>query len=157
MPERSVMHATFTVERVYDAAPARVFHAWSDPGARMVWFDGPEGWVTVRQDYDFRVGGRERHRTGPPGGTVHAFDGMYYDIVPNERIIYSYDMHMDVARISVSVATVEFRPEGKGTRLIFTEQGAYLDGTSTPGDREQGTRWLLEKLDLVVREVAGRT
>ena len=57
-----------------------------------------------------------------PGGPIHHYDAIYQDIVPNERIIYGYDMHLDDKRISVSLATVEFKPAGKGTRLTFTEQ-----------------------------------
>ena len=59
--------------------------------------------------------------------------------MPNERIIYGYDMHLDDKRISVSLATVEFKPAGKGTRLTFTEQGAFLDGFDDPRLRERGT------------------
>ena len=146
MLERSVTHATFVVERTYDASPARVFAAWAQPEAKARWFAEGEGWETTRFDLDFRVGGREVCRSGPPGGTVHAFDGLYQDIVPNERIIYTYDMHLDDRRISVSLATVEFKPEGAGTRLVFTEQGAFLDGFDDPSVREQGTGELLDAL-----------
>ena len=71
---------------------------------------------------------------------------IYQDIVENQRIIYAYDMHIDDRRISVSLATIELKPEGSGTRLIFTEQGAFLDGYDDPGDRERGTRLLLDAL-----------
>lgn len=147
MSERSTHHATFVIERVYDAAPARVFNAWADPVAKASWFVGPDEWVTTGRESDFRVGGSERLSSGPPGGTVHAFDCRYHDIVPNERIVYCYDMHLDTKRISVSLATVEFKPAGASTRLIFTEQGVFLDGYDDAAGREQGTRGLLEKLD----------
>ena len=42
-------------------------------------------------------------------------------------------------RLSVSLATIEFRREGAGTRLLFTEQAAFLDGHDKPDWREQGT------------------
>ncbi len=42
MTERSVTHATFVVERLYDASPARVFAAWADPAAKRRWFTGPD-------------------------------------------------------------------------------------------------------------------
>ena len=74
------------------------------------------------------------------------FDAIYQDIVPNERIMFSYDMHLDDRRISVSLTTIEFKPEGSGTRLAFTEQGAYLDGWDNPADREEGTAGLLDAL-----------
>jgi uncharacterized protein YndB with AHSA1/START domain len=151
MIERSVTHATFVVERTYDAAPSRVFAAWADPVAKAHWFSGPEEWESSEHEFDFRIGGREINRGGPPGGPVHTFEGRYYDIMPNERIIYSYDMHLDEMRISVSLATVEFRPAGAGTRLIFTEQGAFLDGYDDPAGREQGTRDLLDALGVELR------
>jgi uncharacterized protein YndB with AHSA1/START domain len=95
---------------------------------------------------ELRVGGRETSRGGPPGGPVHAFDARYQDIVPNERIIFSYDMHLDDTRISVSLATVELKPAGRGTRLTFTEQGAFLDGFDDAGGWERGTVELLDAL-----------
>lgn len=147
MPERSVTHDTFVVERTYDASPARVFAAWADPVAKARWFAGPDEWASSMFELDFRVGGRERNSGGTPGGPVHSFDGRYADIVPDERIIMSYDMRMDETLISVSLATVEFRPAGGGTRLIYTEQGAFLDGHDTPAQREQGTIELLDALD----------
>jgi uncharacterized protein YndB with AHSA1/START domain len=151
MTERTVTHATFVVERTYDAWPSRVFAAWADPIAKARWFTGPGEWQPSEHELDFRIGGREINRGGPKGGPVHTFEGRYYDIVPDERIIYSYDMYLNDTRISVSLATVEFRPEGAGTRLIFTEQGAFLDGYDDRADREQGTRDLLDALGMELR------
>jgi uncharacterized protein YndB with AHSA1/START domain len=151
MTERSVTHATFVVERTYDASPARVFAAFADPAIKARWFAGPEEWGPDEREMDFRVGGRETSRGGPPGGPVHAFEGLYYDIVPDQRIIFGYDMHLDDARISVSLATVELLPSGSGTRLIFTEQGAFLDGYDDPAGREHGTGELLDQLGAELR------
>jgi hypothetical protein len=67
-----------------------------------------------------------------------------------------YDTYLDEARISVSLATVELKPEGAGTRLIYSEQGAFLDGYDVPTQREQGTHDLLDALDAQLqREVLG--
>lgn len=140
MSERSVTHATFAVERSYAAPPARVFAAWADPAAKARWFGAD--WD---HELDFRVGGREVS-TGKMDGTVFTFDGRYQDIVPDERIVYAYDMHMGEDRISVSLATVELKPEGEGTKLVFTEQGAFLDGLDDPAQRESGTGSLLDAL-----------
>ena len=141
MNERSVTHATFAVERTYAAPPARVFAAWADPAAKTRWFGGSD-WD---HELDFRVGGREVS-TGTVDGTVFTFEGRYQDIVPDERIVYAYDMHMGEDRISVSLATVELNPEGEGTKLVFTEQGAFLDGLDDPSQRESGTGSLLDAL-----------
>jgi uncharacterized protein YndB with AHSA1/START domain len=146
MTERSVTHATFVIERNYDAAPAQVFAAWADPKAKARWFVGPESWESSDHELDFRVGGRERVSGGPPGGPVHHYDARYQDIVPGERIVSTYDMHLDDKRISVSLATVEFKAAAAGTRLVYTEQGAFLDGYDIPAQRKQGTEDLLDAL-----------
>jgi uncharacterized protein YndB with AHSA1/START domain len=142
MSERSVEHGTFVVERVYDASADRVFAAWSDPQAKARWFGDSEG----EFELDFRVGGWERGRGILPDGREYAFKALYRDIVPDQRIVYTYDMHLDRIRISVSVATVELEPERDGTRLVFTEQGAFLDGHEIPARREQGMGSLLDSL-----------
>ena len=116
MSARSVTHATFVIERTYDASPRRVFAAFADPAIKSHWFGGPEEWGPDEHEMDFRVGGRETSRGGPPGGPVHAFEARYYDIVPDERIVFAYEMHLDERRISVSLATVELKPAGAGTQ-----------------------------------------
>jgi uncharacterized protein YndB with AHSA1/START domain len=145
MRERSVLHATFVVERTYDASPARVFAAWADPSAKARWFGGADD-TAGAYELDFRVGGRELNRGGGPDGRTYTYDARYQDIVPDERIVYTYDMHRDDTRISVSLATVQLASAGAGTRLTFTEQGAFLDGHDTPDLREQGTGALLDAL-----------
>lgn len=149
--KRSTTHATFVIERTYAAATTRVFDAWSQPEAKARWFVGPDAWKQSDHTLDCRVGGREHVSGGPPGGPIHSYDAVYQDIVPNERIVFTYDMHMDDKRISVSVATIEFTPVGAGTRLVYTEQGVFLDGYDKTADREHGTHDLLDKLATALR------
>jgi len=144
--ERSVTHATFVVERTYDASPARVFAAWADPAIKTRWFAGPDERKSGNHELDFQVGGREISRGGPAGGPIFSFEARYQDIVPDERIVYTYEMHLNEKRISVSLGTVELKPAGSRTRLTYTEQGAYLDGLDTPDQRQQGTGTLLDAL-----------
>ena len=67
------------------------------------------------------------------------FRSRYHDIVPEQRIVYAYDLVLDGRLVSVSLATIELHPEGSGTRLVFTEHGAFLDGLDDPAAREHGT------------------
>src|SRR5204862_5279076 len=119
------------------------------PKAKAAWFAGPAGqWKQQLRQMEFRIGGRERVKGEFTGGRVSEFDASYHDIVTNRRIVYSYTMQVDEKRISVSLATIEFEPAAGGrTRLILTEQGAYLDGGfDGNAGREQGTRGLIDNL-----------
>ena len=95
---------------------------------------------------DVRVGGSERLKGRWAGGVVSTFDATYHDVIPNERLVYSYEMHLDDKKISVSLATMQLKAEGGKTTLMVTEQGAFLDGYDDAGSREQGTSHLLDAL-----------
>jgi uncharacterized protein YndB with AHSA1/START domain len=143
---RTAVHGVFTVERTYAAPPVEVFHALTDKAAKARWFAGPDGYVLLKREMDVRPGGREHVSGRWSNGTVSAFDAVYFDVVPDERLVYAYEMHLDDRKISVSLATMELKPAGNGTRLVVTEQGAFLDGYDDAGSREQGTAYLLDQL-----------
>lgn len=142
----ALCHATFCVERVYDATPARVFHAFTDPAARMRWFFQVHDWTLhTHSGGELGVGKTESSRFSPPGAEVMITnDSIYLDVVENERLIFAYAMTLGGAPLSSSLSTVEFRPEGKGTRILFTEQGVYLDGNID--GRIEGTELLMVRL-----------
>jgi uncharacterized protein YndB with AHSA1/START domain len=77
---------------------------------------------------------------------VTTFDAVYQDIVPNERLVYCYQMSLNDKKISVSLATLQLEPAGGGTRLKVAEQGAFLDGYDDAGSRQRGTAHLLDAL-----------
>jgi uncharacterized protein YndB with AHSA1/START domain len=146
LTDRKVSHDTFSIERRYPVPPSRVYAAFADPATKAKWFTGPEDWVEVESTLDFRVGGAEVVRRGPEGGPVHGFVARFHDLVANQRIVYAYDLTFDDTLISVSVASIELEADGEGTRLRFTEQGAFLDGHEQPATREEGTHFLLDAL-----------
>jgi uncharacterized protein YndB with AHSA1/START domain len=141
---RQVTHATFSLERSYPVPPARVFAAWADPAAKARWFTPGPG---SGHRLDFRVGGREVATGGPEGGPRMTFETLYRDIVPDQRIVYTSTLSAETDLVTVSLTTVEFTPgDDGGTRLVLTEQGAYLDGREEPAWRERGTADQLEAL-----------
>ncbi|WP_428426604.1 SRPBCC family protein [Pararhizobium sp.] len=154
MTDRSVTHATFVIERVYDASPARVFKAFSDPAARNRWFVKADNWPIAEYTFDFRVGGRETGRFSPDGTMMVYNETIYHDIVPDNRMIFAYSMLIGDKRISSSLATVELKAEGAKTRLFYTEQGAFLDGLDKVADREKGCRDLYEQLAIELERSA---
>jgi uncharacterized protein YndB with AHSA1/START domain len=157
MTERSATHGTFSIERLYDATSARVFRAWADPDIKARWFAGSNDWKQLEREIDFRIGGRERLSGTWPNGRISTFEGHYHDIVPDERIVYSYAMRLNETRISVSLATVEFKSVASGTQLVFTEQAAFLDGYDDAGSRDRGTRLLLDRLEAELKRQAAGT
>jgi uncharacterized protein YndB with AHSA1/START domain len=142
----SATHGSFTIERVYEAPVAMVFRAWAERDAKARWFSPPVECTDVIREQNFQVGGRDRFRATWPGGRITEFRAEYRDIVENERVVYVYDLYVDAKKISVSLATITFARSGKGTRLVVTEQGAFLDGYDDAGARERGTSDLLDSL-----------
>ncbi|MGC1302219.1 MAG: SRPBCC family protein [Caulobacteraceae bacterium] len=148
-----VAHAIFTLERTFAASPRRVFAAWSTPAGKAAWFGGPaDQWTPTERQFDFRVGGVETAVGKWNSGVVSSFRAVYQDILSDQRIVYAYSMKLDDRPISASLATVEFRAHGEGTQLIVTEQGAFLDGYADDGSREQGTAFLLDRLQAALAE-----
>ena len=108
----------------------------------------------TRHAFDFRPGGVESSESRHPGGFTTTFDATHHNIVPDERIVYSYAMTLDGNPISASLATIELVPEGSGTRLTLTEHGAFLDDFDNVDQREQGTNELLDALGAALEQSA---
>ncbi len=144
---RSAVHASFHLERRYGAPVERVWTALTDEAAKQKWFVGPPGeWQPLERHMDVREGGRELAKGRWKSGVVSTFDASYHDVVPHERLVYSYVMYLDDKKISVSLATMQLKSEDGGTKLMVTEQGAFLDGYDDAGSREHGTAYLLDRL-----------
>ena len=151
MAARSVVHSTFTIERTYDHSPAHVFAAWADPSLKSRWFGGGTDDAPIDLDMDFRVGGRETDGSEPGG-----YEARYHEIVPDERIVFTYDLSFGGPLVSVSLATVEFRAAdgASGTQMTYTEYGAFLDGHDDPELRKNGTGGMLDELGRLLERQA---
>jgi uncharacterized protein YndB with AHSA1/START domain len=150
--QRSAVHNTFQVERGLAAPPSKVFTYWSVPELKAQWFKGPEGWDEGPYLLEFRVGGGERSSGSRDGGPVFRYEATVQEIVPDERIVSTYNMFMDDTLISVSTSTVELVPEGEGTRLTLTEQDVYLDGNENGADRGAGVAWQMDNLKALLED-----
>jgi len=141
-----VAHGSFSIERTYPSAPERVFDAFRDPVKKRRWFAEGAGCKVFEFEGDFRVGGEENSRFAFGSGPEICNFTQYQDIIENRRIVISYRMTIGGAPLSVSLATMEFVPEGSGTRVIYTEQGAYFDSADAIRSRERGCTALLLRL-----------
>lgn len=148
MSTPAAKHGSFTIERTYHAPPERVFRAFSDAEKKARWFAGPASeWTLLERKHDFRVGGTEiLHGRFVTSGIESKFVCRYHEIIPNERLVYVYDMHVSGSHMSVSLGTFELTPTKSGTHLKYTEQAVYVDGKDGNADRERGTAALLDAL-----------
>lgn len=148
---RSIKHGSFVIERRFDYDPSVVYRAWVEPSVKARWFNGPaDKWSEDVREMNVRVGGHDRLIGKFTDGSESRFESQYFDVVPEKRLVYAYDMYWQGRKISVSLASVEFVLAGKGTKLVLSEQHAFLDGHEDGGSRERGTRVLMDQLALAL-------
>jgi uncharacterized protein YndB with AHSA1/START domain len=150
MPEPSVIHSTFVVERSYPQPPERVFGAFAQPARKRRWY--AEGDHEIQEfEMEFRVGGGERlhyrFKEGHPiAGSEINNESTYQDIVPDNRIVSTQKMALNGKPVNINVVTFEFLPSGTGTNLVLTVQGTFIDWPDGAKMVEQGWRGLVERL-----------
>jgi uncharacterized protein YndB with AHSA1/START domain len=141
-----VVHRTLGVERTYPVPPARVFAAFADPATKRRWFAESPGVEVEEFALDFRVGGFERTRFRFVGGAPMRNDTLFLDIADDERIVFAYALSAGEVRASAALTTVELAADRGGTRVLLTEQVAFLDGVDGAASRRSGWGALLDRL-----------
>lgn len=150
MPEQTIVHSTFAVERSYPQSPERVYSAFAQPARKRRWY--AEGDHEIQEfEMEFRVGGSERlHYRFKPGhpiaGSEIVNESTYQDIVPDKRIVATGKMSLNGKPISITLLTFEFLPLDSGTNLVLTNQGTFIDWPDGATMIEQGWRGLFESL-----------
>ncbi|MBL3684232.1 hypothetical protein F2981_08585 [Sinorhizobium meliloti] len=116
--------------------PEQVFEDFADPAAHDRWFVKADNWPSPNiARLPHRRPGK---RPVQPGRKVFYFnETIYLDIVENGGSSRPIPWRGRAA-LSASIATVDLIPEGTGTRVVFTEQGAFLDGLERVEYRREG-------------------
>ena len=142
----AVAHATFVIDRTFDAPLARVWDAFAIPEQHAQWFGTDENFTETEASDDFRVGGQAVQDGQWHGGPTSRYVATYTDIVERERIVSTYDMWVGGEHLSTSVTSTEFAAVDGGTRVTYTEHGVFLDGKDDGSQREAGSRGIFDAL-----------
>ena len=111
---------SFQVRRVYKAPVAAVYAAWTDPEQVKHWMGPSDDFGESEVTMDVRVGGRYRIVMHAPDGEVHRVGGVFREVVPNKKLVYSWAWESTPER--ESLVTLEFKPSGEGTELVLAHQ-----------------------------------
>lgn len=134
---------SLTIKRRFNASPEKVYAAWADPQKLVQWF-GPasvkEG--SVKAEIDLQVGGRYRISFDADGAYNEA-GGVYREVVPNERLVFTWAWHSTPER--ESLVTISIKPEGSGALLTF-HHAQFVDAAARD-NHERGWTELLVKLE----------
>ena len=111
------------VSRTFPASRQRVYRAWTDPELLIRWFVDEDGEMQVRE-LDLRVGGRWRFE-GTASGKLWALEGVFEEVRPPERLVYTWTWADDpiMGEAGVTRVTVDFRERGRETEVTVTQTG----------------------------------
>jgi uncharacterized protein YndB with AHSA1/START domain len=132
MSTQTATKPSLTLKRRLKAPPAKVFAAWIDPEKVKRWM-GPSGGKALRVESDPRTGGRYRWVMQSPTGEEHDVGGVYREVIPNEKLVFTWAWKSTPER--ESLVTVLLKPDGDGTLLTLTHEQFFDDEAR---DRHQG-------------------
>ncbi len=119
MATQTATKPSLTIKRRLNAPPAKVFAAWTDPEKVKGWM-GPGEVKAKSAESDLRVGGRYRWVMVAPSGQELDVRGVYREIVPNEKLVFTWSWLSAPER--ESLVTVLLKPDGDGTLLTLTHE-----------------------------------
>ena len=133
--------------RRFRAPPARVWAAWTQPELLALWF-GPHHTRVERAEAELRIGGRFRVALREDNGERHEVTGLYAEIVPPERLVFSWNWVSTPER--VSRVTVLLRSVPEGTEVTLTHDRFADEETAT-----RHTRGWTESLERLIALLEG--
>ena len=133
---------SLTLKRRLNAPPEKVYAAWTDPEKIVNWF-GPDSGPVTRAETDLRVGGRYTDRLQHRGWRGHHVGGVYREVVPNEKLVFTWAWHTTQER--ESLVTDHVKPDGAGTILTLLHE-QFFDEAARDGHK-RGWSGSLDKLE----------
>lgn len=148
MEQRLATKPSLTLQRHYPVAPEKVWRAWTDAEAVKRWWGPGPGEPVSLAELDVRVGGRFRIVFGGPEGKMHECAGVYKEVVPNRKLVFTWSWPNSTPE-RVSVVTIVFEAVGKGTELLFKHEQLFDE--KVRDDHQRGWSSSLDKLDAFLK------
>lgn len=142
MSTATAIKPSLTIKRRFDAAPEKVFAAWTDPEKLKRWM-GPGEIFTKHAECDLRAGGRYWISMQTPNGEDHDVRGVYREVVPNEKLVFSWAWKSTPER--ESLVTITFKSDGGGTLMTLLHE-QFFDEAARDG-HQAGWNGSLVKLE----------
>jgi uncharacterized protein YndB with AHSA1/START domain len=142
MSVQTAVKPSLTLKRRFKAPPAKVFAAWIDPEKVKRWM-GPGEVKAVSAESDIRAGGRYRWVMRAPSGEEFDVSGVYHEIVPNEKLVFTWAWKSTPEK--ESLVTVVLKPDGDGTLLTLTHE--QFDDVDTRDRHQGGWNGALDKME----------
>ena len=136
---------SLALKRRFKAAPAQLFQAWTQPEKMIRWWGVTGHPSTPVAEADLRVGGRFRVRFHTPDGAQHCVSGVYRELVPDRKLVFSWAWQSTPER--ESQVTIDLKPDSDGTLLTLTHE-QFFDETARD-DHRRGWTLALDNLEKV--------
>lgn len=141
MSTAAAIKPSLTIKRRFNAAPAKVFAAWTDPQKMMRWM-GPPSIIRCEAENDLRVGGRYHIKMVVPDDE-HDVSGVYREIVPNEKVVFTWAWKSTPER--ESLVTVTFKDDNGGTIMTLLHE-RFFDEAARDG-HNKGWTAIMDRLE----------
>ncbi len=135
------------IVRTFDASPEMVYQAWTDPRVLKRWLGPTPEFSTPIVEADLRIGGAYRIGMESPEGQLYVAAGVYQEIVPNEKLVFTWRWENDRSSPETLV-TVEFKKSGPNTELVFTHENFATEELAK--DHQEGWEGALSKLSTLI-------
>ena len=143
MEQRLATKPSLALDRHYPVAPEKVWRAWTDAEAVKRWWGPGPGEPVSLAELDVRVGGRFRIVFGGPDGKMHECAGVYKEVVPNRKLVFTWHWPNSTPE-RVSVVTIIFKEVNGETDLLFKHEELFDE--KARDDHKRGWSASLDKL-----------
>jgi uncharacterized protein YndB with AHSA1/START domain len=110
-------HHELMITRLIPLSRDRLYRCWTEPELLKQWFC-PKPWAVAAAEMDVRPGGRSQVQMRGPNGETSDGDGVYLEVVPNERLVFTdaYTAGWQPSAKPFMTGIVTFEDEGGQTR-----------------------------------------